>query len=297
VNGEHKITFHDFTERVAKRANVSSVEADAYIHQLAKTTGDALESGGDVQLYRFGRFHTLHVDERSGHNPQNGEELTIPDHTRVDFNPYNALLIAVNWPFRHLRTRVLAEDKTESRSNARLWILLALALLILIALGIGLKTWMSNRNTTATSPAALPAKVESERRIPAPAPIVIAPVAEMVIDAPAEPVAPAQATTRDIIVVAGDTLWEIAASEWEDSSWWPVIYAENRADMPDRNPDLIEIRITLRIPVLAGSINQPTDADLRQKANAYQIVANDYLQLRNPRAEEYKKIAGRGFLR
>ncbi len=73
MNAENKITYLSFTERVAKRANVTDAEADAYIHELSKTVGDTLEKDDEVQLYRFGRFHTTHVEERPAHNPKTGK--------------------------------------------------------------------------------------------------------------------------------------------------------------------------------------------------------------------------------
>lgn len=303
MNAENKITYLSFTERVAKRANVSSIEADAYIHQLSKAAGDALEKGDEVQLYRFGRFHTTHVDERPGHNPQTGEALTIPEHTRVDFQPYKALLLAVNWPFRHLRTRMLPQKETVTRSTVITWVILALALLALIFVLINENIRMFNRNSVT-------ANTESEQPAIQAAPAVTTAVTETAAAAPMEPItvtnvaliqsfpvtnaAPVESiAAMNIVVVPGDTLWGIAASQWGDASWWPVIYAENRPDLADKNPDLIETGSSVRIPVLAGGVAQPTDADLRQKAEADQIVADDYAQLGHPRAAEYRLLANR----
>jgi hypothetical protein len=78
-----------------------------------------------------------------------------------------------------------------------------------------------------------------------------------------------------------------------DPYWWPVIYAENRPALTLRNPDLIDSGITLRIPALAGSVNSPTIADLRLRTNGYQMVADDYRKLGNPRAAAYEKDAAR----
>lgn len=156
-----------FTERVAKRANVSANDAEAYVHQLAKTAGDALVKGDEVHLYRFGRFDTTHVEERPGHNPQTGEALTIPEHTRVDFQPYKALLLAVNWPFRHLRTRMLPEQEIVTRSTVITWLILALALLTLIFVLINENTRMFDQNNVATPPAEVPVKLEPQPAIQA----------------------------------------------------------------------------------------------------------------------------------
>lgn len=315
MNTGNKITFESFTERVANRANVTNTEADAYLHQLANTAVDALEDGDDVQFHHFGRFQTTHVDARAGHNPGTGAALTVPEHTRVDFQPYKALLLAVNSPFRHLRTRMLPEKESDSQSNAILWLLLLLALVALLLVGIGLYNWLSEPDTNpgeiTPAPAAAPAATAPEQPVietPAavtdteaetPTAAEAGPATDTggdteagsASDQPKEPVA----ATTTIVVAPGDTLWDISQSQWGDTSWWPVIYAENRANLPGRNPDLIETGSSLRIPVLAGSATDPTDADLRQKADAYRMVAVDYDRLGHARAAEYRRFVNREF--
>lgn len=295
MKSANKITYESFTERVANRAKVSNAEANSYIHQFSETASKALEGGDEVQLYRFGRFVTTHVDEHAGHNPGTGEAIIIPDHTRVDFHPYQALLDAVNWPFRHLRNRMLSDEETDSRPGIFFWVLLLIALLALIMFGFAINNWMSSQNNELTSSEALAmsmeqAIVQAETVVNEEVPVRT----EVAAIAAAESGAVAARTTH-IVVARGDTLWGIAAAQWEDSSWWPVIYAENRVDLTQRNPDLIETGSLLRLPVLAGSVAQPTEADLRQKTIAYQIVADDYTRLVNKRAADYRYIAERGF--
>ena len=135
MSDDNKITLHAFTALVARRAKVSSVEADAYIHQFAKTMSKELEAGGEISLYHFGRFHTTHVDEQAGHDPNSGAPLTIPAHSRVHFRPYTALRFAVNAPFRQLRIRELTADKTQWRTRTGAWVLFLLMLVQLDLVG------------------------------------------------------------------------------------------------------------------------------------------------------------------
>jgi hypothetical protein len=94
-------------------------------------------------------------------------------------------------------------------------------------------------------------------------------------------------------VSPGDTLWGIAGTRLGDPYWWPVIYAENRPELTHHNPDLIDSGITLRIPALAGSVNNPSVADLRLKTKGYRMAADDYRKLGNHRASAYEKVAAR----
>lgn len=289
MTNDNKITFQVFTELVAKRSKVSSVEADAYIHQLAKTMGEGLENGNDIHLYRFGRFHTTHVGEQIGNDPNTGDPLTIPEHTRVHFRPYSALRFAVNAPFRQLRIKELTGDKTAWRNRIGILILLAILVLLLILLGLGVMSRIFTQDASVAPPEKVAVKVEPARpvhEVPAtPAPVTTA---------PAEP-PPPMVEAPVFTVSPGDTLWDIAATTWGDPFWWPVIYVENRPELTRHNPDLIDIGITLRIPVLAGSVDSPKAADLQLKTDAYRIVADDYQKHNNPRAAGYAKVAARGF--
>ncbi|MFZ2161352.1 MAG: HU family DNA-binding protein [Sideroxyarcus sp.] len=267
MSDDSKIALHTFAALVAKRAKVSSVEADAYIHQFAKTMSEELEAGGDIHLYHFGRFHTTHVDEQAGHDPNSGAPLTIPGHSRVHFRAYNALRFAVNAPFNQLRIRELTPDKTAWRTRTGAWILLAVLALLLIVLGIRAKSGVPTQDVS---------------------PVLY----ETVSAVPIEPEStPSVAAETGVIVLPGDTLWGIAATRLGDSDWWPIIYAENRPELFLRNPDLIDSGITLRIPALAGSVNSPSAADLRLKMNGYQIAADDYQKLGNHRAAAYEMVA------
>lgn len=271
MSDDNKIALPDFAALVARRAKVSTAEANTYIHQFAKTMSEELEAGGDIHLYHFGRFHTTHVEEQAGHDPNSGAPLTIPAHSRVHFRAYGALRLAVNAPFNQLRIRELAPDKKAWRTRTGFWILLLLLALLLILLGIRATSWV----TPLESP--LEASLVPPATVPA---------------APVEPeIKPLVAAATGIIVSPGETLWGIAEARLGDPYWWPVIYAENRSELPRRNPDLIDSGITLRIPALAGSVSNPSAADLRLKANGYQIAADDYRKLGNPQAAEYERVA------
>lgn len=286
MSDENKITLPAFTDLVARRAKVSSVEAGAYIHQLAKTMAKGLEDGSEIPLYRFGRFHTTHVAEKMGHDPNSGKRLKIPEHTRVHFRPYGALRFAVNAPFRHLRIRELNEDKTAWRIRPAGLMLLALLVLLLILIGIGVKSWLFPQEASVV-PAQKPSAITEQAR-----PVEEAPVTATETTAPAKPLS---TTASTVIVARGDTLWGISATVWGNSLWWPIIYVVNRSSFSSPNPDLIDVGLSLRIPALSGTVDNPVAADLQLKTDAYKVVADDYQKLDNPRAAAYATAAERGF--
>jgi nucleoid DNA-binding protein len=288
MSNDNKITFHSFTELVAKRSKVNRTEADEYIHQLAKSIGEELEKDGSVHLYHFGRFHTTHVGEQMGHNPNSGEPLTIPEHTRVHFRPYKALRFAVNAPFRMLRIKELNEDNTAWRTNRVGLSLLILLLGLLVLLGIAINSWLFTKDESIMPPKQRSSKIELTRPV-SKAPVTLAPAT--VSTAPQK----VKTIQRVLNVSAGDTLWSIATSTFGNPYWWPVIYAQNRPELSHQNPDLIDVGIALQIPTLVGSVNSPQPEDLQLKSNGYKIVAKDYMKLNNPRAAEYERVAADGF--
>ncbi len=286
MSANTKIALPAFTGLVARRAKVSGAQADAYIHQLAKTMAEGLEKGSDIPLHRFGRFHTTHVAEKMGHDPNSGKRLKIPEHTRVHFRPYGALRFAVNAPFRHLRIRELNEDKTAWRIRPAGLMLLVLLVVLLILLGIGVKSWLFPQEASVVPAQKSSAITELARSVEE------APVTATETTAPAEPLS----TTASVVtVVPGDTLWGISATVWGNSLWWPIIYVVNRSSFSSPNPDLIDVGLSLRIPALSGTVDNPVAADLQLKTDAYKIVADDYQKLDNPRAAAYATAAERGF--
>jgi hypothetical protein len=208
-----------------------------------------------------------------------------------------------------LRIKELTEDKTAWRIRTSALIFLALLVLLLVLMGVGVMSGIFTQDASVVPAEKASAKVEQARLIneapvdEAPATVTATPAEAQTIPAPAivaaAPVEPppqmAKSRTTVVTVSPGDTLWAIATTTWGDPFWWPVIYAENRSELSRLNPDRINIGIILRIPVLTGGVNSPSDEDLRLKTNAYRIVADDYQKLDNPRAAEYAKVATRGF--
>jgi hypothetical protein len=169
--------------------------------------------------------------------------------------------------------------------------LLVLLVLLLIVLGLKAKSGISTQDVSVVPPEmssnkAAVAHTDQTPDTGAPATVPAAPVEP-------ETTPTAVVATTGVVVSPGDTLWAIAATRLGDPYWWPIIYAENRPELTRRNPDLIDSGTTLRIPALAGSVNSPNVADLRLRTNGYQMVADDYRKIGNPRSAEYEKDAAR----
>ena len=67
-----------------------------FIEAFTETTAETLKAGGKVQISMFGRFETVRGKERTGINPQTGENLSINPPNRIKFTAGKALKETVN---------------------------------------------------------------------------------------------------------------------------------------------------------------------------------------------------------
>ena len=105
-----KITFHHLVEAIAEASGESEQFSHDYIKEMAEAIKQGLEEDGEVRIANFGKFELRWMDERPGYNPQTGEEITIPAHSKVAFTPFKELEERVNEPFSHLESRLLDKE-------------------------------------------------------------------------------------------------------------------------------------------------------------------------------------------
>lgn len=105
-----KITFKELVELIAKQSKQSESSANSFIHELVQIIEGGLKQSGIVSISGFGKFELRWMKERSGVNPQTGEDITIPGQNKVVFKPFKALRETVNKPFANLDSKVLDES-------------------------------------------------------------------------------------------------------------------------------------------------------------------------------------------
>ena len=69
----------DLTEVLAERAGIPKVRAAHYINILTTAIQGALEDGEKVTISDFGTFTVSKRRGFKGHNPKNGEVMTVPE--------------------------------------------------------------------------------------------------------------------------------------------------------------------------------------------------------------------------
>ena len=81
---------------IAERANLSKADAGRSLDVLIKTIETTLKSGDSIALVGFGTFAVKERAERTGRNPQTGQEITIAAAKVPSFKPGKGLKDAVN---------------------------------------------------------------------------------------------------------------------------------------------------------------------------------------------------------
>jgi len=81
---------------IAEQGNLSKADAGRSLDALIKTIETTLKAGDSITLVGFGTFDVKARAERTGRNPQTGQEITIAATNVPSFKPGKALKDAVN---------------------------------------------------------------------------------------------------------------------------------------------------------------------------------------------------------
>ena len=81
---------------IAEQGNLSKADAGRSLDTLIKTIETTLKAGYSITLVGFGTFAVKDRAERTGRNPQTGQEITIAAAKVPSFKPGKSLKDAVN---------------------------------------------------------------------------------------------------------------------------------------------------------------------------------------------------------
>lgn len=80
---------------VVEKSGLTKADATKAVNSVFGSVQDALANGDKVQLIGFGTFETRERAERTGRNPQTGEDMVIPAMRVPAFKPGKELKEAV----------------------------------------------------------------------------------------------------------------------------------------------------------------------------------------------------------
>ena len=86
----------DLIAAAAEKAEVSKKDTEAVLNAITSTIIETVSKGEAVQLIGFGTFDVAERGERTGRNPQTGEEMTIKASKSPKFKAGKAFKNSVN---------------------------------------------------------------------------------------------------------------------------------------------------------------------------------------------------------
>jgi len=81
---------------IAEKAGISKADASNSLNATVEAISDCLQNGDKITLVGFGTFSVSTREARTGRNPQNGKEITIPAKKTVKFKSGSKLAEAIN---------------------------------------------------------------------------------------------------------------------------------------------------------------------------------------------------------
>ncbi len=81
---------------IAEHSKLTKADSERALNSLLKIIENTLKAGDSIVLVGFGSFEVKDRAARTGRNPQNGQEISIPAAKVPSFKPGKALKEAVN---------------------------------------------------------------------------------------------------------------------------------------------------------------------------------------------------------
>lgn len=108
-----KITFPELIDLVSQSNGTTKKTSESFVKEFFAAIEQALEDGETVKIRRFGVFKVSKVEARKSVHVGTGEEIEIPEHSKITFTPDKELADAVNAAFADFDT-VEIDDNTPS---------------------------------------------------------------------------------------------------------------------------------------------------------------------------------------
>lgn len=86
----------DIVDKIAEEHDISKASSKRIVTSVFDQITDAVANKKRVSINDFGSFESIHVEARTGRNPQTGEPLAISAKERVKFNAFKNFKDVVN---------------------------------------------------------------------------------------------------------------------------------------------------------------------------------------------------------
>lgn len=291
-----KITFQELIDALSDKTNQSHQFSHDFLKGLVSVINEGLEEEGKVNLSGFGKFELRWMDEREGFNPQTGERMSIPAHSKVVFKPYKGLREQVNTPYAHLESSLIDESDDEaSKTFKRNAFIASVMVLLLVVITLGIIGTGSEENSSEKKIADTPLQTKTEQTVATNSNSQSNQQQSQATEKRSEvsKAKPAESTPKAVTytVQEGDKLWKIAEKKLNDPYLWPWIYSNNTKTISD--PDVIQVGSKLQLPTPNTMNGHISSADSADVAVAYVKTYKTYKKHNKDHAKFYLWAAKR----
>lgn len=91
ANAQENVSKDALLKEISKKLGVSREDTQTVVDAFIHAVGGHLANGAKVSIHGFGIFNTSIMAARDGKNPLTGEDMHIPESTRVTFKASSAL--------------------------------------------------------------------------------------------------------------------------------------------------------------------------------------------------------------
>ena len=104
-----RLSLQDLIDLLAKKQGVAKKDAETFLRELIAVISESIESNDSVRIKDFGVFKLIKVNARKSVDVNTGEAIEIPAHYKLSFTPDKSLKEAINRPFAHFESVILAD--------------------------------------------------------------------------------------------------------------------------------------------------------------------------------------------
>ena len=112
-----KVTSEEIFDTIVEKTGNKKVFTNDYIHEFISVVKEGLEKDGKVNVSGLGIFKLNWVGAQNRINPQTGENIKIPAHNKIHFQPEKKMKVFVNREYNHLKPEEIVTKEEEQNKE------------------------------------------------------------------------------------------------------------------------------------------------------------------------------------
>ena len=310
-----KITLQEIIDAIVEKNGNTKVFTNNFVHELLNVIKEGLEKDKQVNISGLGIFKIIWVETQNRRNPKNGENIKVPAHNKIRFQPEKKMKIFVNRKFNHLKPEEIitnkenenkgdimkkndnvygnddvytdhnksVEDLMKNKSKKRFPFIPIFGSIIVILILFLLFLFLNKKDKKSDLPTSIKLEIvetndtTDSENMKEP---TIKDTETIYVE-----------TTIIHKVISGNTLWGLANKYYDNAPLWPNIYRKNIETIV--KPDIIFTGMNIEIPILEGTGHNPTKQDSFNIAEGYYLSYLAYKRYDKKKASGFLRIAKR----